>query len=70
MSDLPLCKNPRCQKPFERDNPARLYCCEDCKYLNRYALKGHASDDPAKVKDAQAERRRRLEAVMRKHGLM
>jgi len=64
------CKNPRCNKPFTPDNPARLYCSEDCKYLNRYTLKGHASTAPDKVKASQDERRRRLEGVMRKHGLI
>jgi len=67
-----LCKSPRCNNAFAIRSPhdPRLYCCEDCKYLNRYALKGHASTDPDKVKASQDERRRRLEGVMRKHGII
>ena len=63
------CKNPRCLKPFTPDNPARLYCCEDCKCLSKYAPKQSASTAPDKVKAARDARRLRFEEVMRKHGL-
>ena len=64
------CKNPRCNKSFTPDNPAKLYCCEDCKTLNKYALRQSASTEPDKVKAAQAARRLRFEEVLRKHGII
>lgn len=65
-----LCKNPRCGKTFRPDNPARLYCCEDCKTLAKYTLRQSASTDPDKVKAAQPPRLLRFEDVLRKHGIM